>query len=62
MNARCELLQREMNKRFEAVDKRFETMNKRFESLEKRFNFMQWLIAKGFSAVIALMSVFKFIG
>jgi hypothetical protein len=54
-----------MNARFEAVDKRFEAlqreMNARFESLEKRLSFTQWLIGIGFTAVMAMIGIFRYL-
>ena len=61
MNARFEALQREMDKRFEALDKRFEALDKRFEALEKRLNFMQWFIGLGFTILTVLMTLFRFL-
>ena len=58
-------LQREMDKRFEAVDKRFESlqreMDKRFDSLGRRFTFMQWPIAGGFSFLAILITIVNFL-
>ena len=54
INARFEALQREMDTRFEMVDRRF-------DSMEKRLNFIQWFIGIGFSAVVALVSLLRFI-
>ncbi len=54
MNARFEALQREMDKRFEAIDKRFEV-------LEKRFNFIQWFMGLGFTILVVLMTLFRFL-
>jgi len=51
---RFEALQREMNARFEAVDKRF-------ESLEKRLSFTQWLIGIGFTAIMAMIGIFRYL-
>lgn len=45
-NARFESLQREMDKRFEAM--------------EKRFDFLQKLIAGGFAFITLLITLFKF--
>ena len=37
IDKRFEMMQREMDKRFEQVDKRFEQIDKRFEQIDKRF-------------------------
>jgi len=66
---RHQALSRETDKRFEALlremDKRFEAQQRekiaRFEALEKRLNFMQWLIAIGFSFLTALMTLINFL-
>jgi len=64
MNTRFEAIIQEMNTRFEAQkkesDARFEAINSRFEALEKRLNFLQWLIAIGFSVLIGLMTFLNF--
>jgi septal ring factor EnvC (AmiA/AmiB activator) len=64
MNIRFEAQRKESDARFEAINARFEglikEMNSRFESLEKRLNFLQWLIAIGFSFLIGLMTFFNF--
>ncbi len=66
-----------IEKRFEAVDKRFEDlihymdkrfddlihyMDKRFEAVDKRFSSVQWAMGIGFTVVLAMMSVYQFIG
>ena len=79
MEKRFESLQREMDKRFEAIDKRFKVMNerfeilqremdkrfdvmeKRFESLEKRLSFTQWFIGAGFTLIVILITILKFV-
>ena len=61
MENRFENLQREMDKRFEAMDKRFEALELRFEGLERRFSFTQWLIALGFSSVLVMIALVRFI-
>jgi len=55
---RFEALQREMDKRFEALQRE---MNARFESLEKRLSFTQWLIGIGFTAVMAMMGILRYL-
>jgi len=61
-----------VDKRFEAVDKRFEDlyrymdkrfedMNHRFEDMNKRFNMMFTFMSVGFSIIILLTVLFKFI-
>ncbi|MGC9141247.1 MAG: hypothetical protein ACP5IN_02655 [Caldimicrobium sp.] len=55
-----------MDMRFEAMEKRFEAlqreMDKRFEAMEKRFNFMQKLIAGGFTLLTILITLLKLFG
>jgi len=62
MDRRFEVMQIEMNKRFEQVDKRFEQvdkrfeamqmeMNKRFEQVDKRFEAMQMEMNKRFEQI-----------
>jgi len=58
MNARFEAQQKEMNARFEAL---LREMSARFEALEKRLNFMQWLIAIGFSFLTVLITLINFL-
>jgi septal ring factor EnvC (AmiA/AmiB activator) len=64
MNIRFEAQRKESDARFEAINARFESlikeMNARFDALEKRLNFLQWLIAIGFSFLIGLMTFFNF--
>ena len=64
MNIRFEAQRKESDARFEAINARFEglikEMNTRFDALEKRLNFLQWLIAIGFSFLIGLMTFFNF--
>ena len=66
-----ESLQREMDKRFEAMDKRFEalqrdldkrfeSMDKRFKAMDKRFNTVLWTIGLGFSLVMGVMALLRF--
>lgn len=54
-----------VDKRFEAMDKRFDDlihfMDKRFEAVDKRFSSLQWFIGIGFSLIVALMSVYRFV-
>ncbi|RME88108.1 MAG: hypothetical protein D6767_10700 [Candidatus Hydrogenedentota bacterium] len=57
------------DKRFEnlmrMVDKRFEDMyhymDKRFEDMNKRFTSIQWQLGLGFTAIMVLLSVYKFV-
>lgn len=58
MDKRFEALQREMDKRFEILQRE---MDKRFEAVDKRFTTMQWVMGLGFTIVIALMSIFRFV-
>jgi biopolymer transport protein ExbB/TolQ len=58
MEKRFEALQREMDKRFEALQRE---MNARFESLEKRLSFTQWLIGIGFTAVMAVIGILRYL-
>jgi len=64
MSIRFEAQRKESDARFEAINARFEglikEMNARFDALEKRLNFLQWLIAIGFSFLIGLMTFFNF--
>jgi hypothetical protein len=71
MNIRFEAQRKESDVKFEAINARFEAvlaeqralrqeMNARFDALEKRLNFLQWLIAIGFSFLIGLMTFFNF--
>ena len=64
MCIRFEAQRKESDARFEAINSRFEglikEMNARFDALEKRLNFLQWLIAIGFSFLIGLMTFFNF--
>lgn len=54
-----------VDRRFEAVDKRFEDlyrfMEKRFEDMSKRFNMMFTFMSVGFTIIILLTVLFKFI-
>jgi len=65
MEKRFEALQREMHTRFEALQReinaRFEAVDKRFESLEKRLSFTQWLIGIGFTAIMAMIGIFRYL-
>jgi hypothetical protein len=36
-------------------------MDKRFESIEKRLNFTQWLIGIGFTAVMAMIGILRYL-
>ena len=64
MNIRFEAQRKESDVKFEAINARFEglikEMNARFDTLEKKINFLQWLIAIGFSFLIGLMTFFNF--
>jgi len=71
MSIRFEAQRKESDVKFEAINARFEAvlaeqralrqeMNARFDALEKRLNFLQWLIAIGFSFLIGLMTFFNF--
>ena len=61
-----------MEQRFEAMDKRFEDMyrymDKRFEAVDKRFEDMKhyfnrlfWMVSAGFTTIVILMSLYKFL-
>ena len=54
-----------MDKRFEMMEKRIEAlhkeMNTRFESLEKKLNFTQWFIGAGFTLIVILITILKFV-
>ena len=63
---------RRMDERFAAVDKRFEDMqaqmntrfevvDKRFEDVNRRFTMMFTFMTIGFTAIVALMSIFRFL-
>ncbi len=58
---RFEDLHSYMDKRFEAVDKRFEAVDKRFEDMNKRFSMMFTFMNIGFSILILITIIFKFI-
>jgi len=64
MNISFEAQRKESDVKFEAINARFEglikEMNARFDTLEKKINFLQWLIAIGFSFLIGLMTFFNF--
>jgi septal ring factor EnvC (AmiA/AmiB activator) len=64
LSIRFEAQKKESDVKFEAINARFEglikEMNARFDALEKRLNFLQWLIAIGFSFLIGLMTFFNF--
>ena len=53
------------NKRFEELredmNARFEDMNRRFEDMNRRFTFMQWFMGAGFTILVVLITIFKFI-
>jgi len=54
---KIEMLEKNMNKRFELIDKRFEDMNKRFEDMNKRFEDMisyLWMISAAFLGLVAV--------
>ena len=54
-----------VDKRFEATDKRFEdlyrNMDNRFEDLNRRFNMMFTFMSVGFTIIVLLTVLFKFI-
>ena len=54
-------LREDMNKRFEQVDKRFESMEKRFESMERAMSRMFQFMTPGFSVIVVLISLYKFL-
>jgi tetrahydromethanopterin S-methyltransferase subunit G len=60
INSRFEAVLAEQRALREEINARFEAVNARFEALEKRLNFLQWLIAIGFSFLIGLMTFFNF--
>ena len=55
-----------MDKRFEAIDKRFEAVDQRFEDLihymDKRFSGLQWGIGVSTTVLVALISMYQFLG
>lgn len=51
----------DMNSRFEDVNKRFEDVNNRFEDVNKRFSMMFSFMSIGFSIIILITVLFKFI-
>ena len=55
-----------MDERFEAllreIDARFRAVDERFESIEKRITFLEWFVGIGFTALVVLMSLYKFLG
>ena len=72
MDKRFEDMYRYMDKHFEAIDKRFEEMHrhmdKRFEAVDKRFEDMKhyfnrlfWMVSAGFTTIVTLMSLYKFL-
>jgi len=65
MNKRFDDMQRSIEKRFEEINKRFEAMDKRFEtmqkSIDKRFRFTQRLIMLGFTILVAVITVYRFL-
>ncbi len=50
-----------VEKRFEQVDKRFEQVDKRFEDINGRFNMMFVFMTIGFTLLVVVMSVYKFV-
>ena len=52
------LILEQMDKRFEQVDKRFEE-NQHY--MDKRFSSLQWFMGIGFTLLVVLMSIYKFI-
>ena len=65
MDKRFEDMYRYMDKRFEAMDKRFEDMHrymdKRFEDMKHYFNRLFWMVSAGFTTIVILMSLYKFL-
>ena len=72
IDKRFEEMSQNNNKRFEAIDKRFEDLyhymdkrfeafDKRFEDMNKRFNMMFTFMSIGFTIIIVLTVLFKFI-
>ena len=57
---------REGRARFEAIDKRFEAVDKRFEDLihymDRRFAGLQWGIGLSTTILVALISMYQFLG
>ncbi len=64
VDKRFEEMAQNNNKRFEAIDKRFEDlyhyMDKRFEDMNRRFNMMFTFMSIGFTVIIVLTILFKF--
>jgi DNA anti-recombination protein RmuC len=60
INSRFEAVLAEQRALRQEMNARFEAINARFDALEKRLNFLQWLIAIGFSFLIGLMTFFNF--
>ena len=61
IDKRFEDMYRYMDKRFEAVDKRFEAVDKRFEDMKHYFNRLFWMVSAGFTTIVILMSLYKFL-
>ena len=61
VDKRFEDMQKYMDKRFEAVDKRFESVDKRFEDMNKKFSMMFTFMNIGFTIIVLLTVLFKFI-
>ena len=65
VDKRFEDMQAQANARFVAVDKRFEDtqtqMNVRFEDVNRRFTMMFTFMTVGFTAIVTLISIFKFV-
>ena len=75
-NEKLELMMRQSDQRFGAIEKRFEEQNKtinqrfeeqnqsinhRFEAMDKRFTLQTWIISSGFVVMGTLITVFKFL-
>ncbi len=54
-------LQKEIKQLREDMDKRFESMEKRFESMEKAMSRMFQFMTPGFSVIVVLISLYKFL-
>ena len=65
VNKRFEEMNKSMDKRFEdmnrSMDKRFDSVDKRFEDMNSRFKMMFIFMNVGFSIIILLTILFKFV-
>jgi len=61
VDKRFEDMYKYIDKRFGAVDKRFEDVNKRFEDINKRFTMMFTFMNIGFSILIIITVLFRFL-